>query len=47
MLDLVTGHPTIAYADSEFAYDAQKQKLYKLDDLKNLLDLKTGEKGSG
>ena len=44
MLDYVNGHPPIVYADNEFAYDAQKQKLYKLDELKNLLDLKTGEK---
>jgi hypothetical protein len=44
MLDHVHGHPTIVFADSEFAYDAQKQKQYKLDELKNLLDLKTGEK---
>jgi hypothetical protein len=44
MLDHVIGHPTIVYADNEFAYDAQKQKPYKLDELKNLLDLKTGEK---
>lgn len=44
MLDRVNGHPTIVYADNEFAYDAQKQKLYKLDELRNLFDLKTGEK---
>ncbi len=44
MLDHVIGHLTIVFADNVFAYDAQKQKLYKLDELKNLLDLKTGKK---
>jgi hypothetical protein len=44
MLDLVTGHPTIVFADNEFAYDKNKQKLYRLDARKNLLDLKTGAK---
>ncbi len=37
MLDHVIGHLTIVFADNVFAYDAQKQKLYKLDELKNLL----------
>jgi hypothetical protein len=44
MLDTVRGHPTIAYADDEFAYDVNKQKLYRLDELKNLTDLETGAK---
>jgi len=44
MLDTVRGHPTIVYADNEFAYGVNKQKVYRLDELKNLLDLETGEK---
>ena len=31
-------------ADKEFAYGADNQKIYALDNDKNLLDLKTGEK---
>jgi hypothetical protein len=42
MLDFVNEHPTVCYCDSEFAYDAEKRKLYRLDKNKNLLDLKTG-----
>jgi hypothetical protein len=44
MFDLVHGDPTIRFADNDFAYDAQKEKVYGLDGLKNLLDLETGEK---
>lgn len=34
----------IFYADNEFAYGADNQKLYALDIDRNLLDLETGEK---
>jgi hypothetical protein len=44
MLDHVNGRPDIVYSDSEFAYDANRPKLYRLDELKNLIDLKTGQK---
>jgi hypothetical protein len=44
MFDTVRGHPTIVFADNEFAYDINKEKIYRLDDLKNLIDLETGEK---
>ena len=44
MLDGVSGHETIVFADNEFAYDKDMKKVYGLDALKNLLDLTTGEK---
>jgi hypothetical protein len=45
VFDRVRNHPTIRYADREFAYGADKEKpLYRLDERKNLLDLETGER---
>jgi hypothetical protein len=44
MLDLIHGHPTLCFADNEFAYNAKKERIYRLDGLQNLLDLETGEK---
>jgi hypothetical protein len=43
MFDTVQG-PEVFFADKEFAYDADKKKIYRLDDRKNLIDLKTGKK---
>jgi hypothetical protein len=43
MLDSVQGHPTIVCADQEFAYSKRGQKLFRLDECKNLHDMKTGK----
>jgi len=43
MFDTVKGHSTIVLADNAFAYNADKQKLYRLDERKQLLDLETGK----
>jgi hypothetical protein len=43
MFDTVQGHPTVVLADNEFAYSADKKKLYRLDERKQLLDLETGK----
>jgi hypothetical protein len=43
MINTVFGHPTIVFADNEFVYDKVMQKLYRLDERKNLFDLTTSE----
>jgi hypothetical protein len=37
MFGIVRGDPTICYADKEFAYNVKKEKVYRLDELKNLV----------
>jgi hypothetical protein len=44
IFDIVRGHPTAVKSDDKFGYDANGDKVFALDSLRNILDLKTGEK---
>jgi hypothetical protein len=44
VFDIVRGHPSAIKSDDKFGYDVNGEKVFGLDDKRNILDLKTGKK---